>query len=302
MPGLTIDAKRGIALRMAFTSAMREAAEVIRGVDPVKVEALMLAWFAIYLATLVFPDPITKALDVVMTANLIAFVGWDGFHNVFEGYLDMRKEAEAAKDFSQLHEAGQRYGRRLGPSMVRLVTALITWGLGAAAGAGRSPTELPGGDLAAWNAGAQGFELAAVAGGSVMVSSSGAVTLTVASMAAKPGSSAGPGKCPPSCGGAGVVYKGQEGEAAVRSVADIGPKEKIFINGRWRITDGIKGRVLTEVKNVRYLAVTRQLRDLMDYARLMGFRFDLWVARGTKLSEPLEQLANQGAIRLRRIP
>ena len=140
MPGLTIDGKRGIALRMAFSKAMREAADVVRGIDPVQVEAMMLMWFAVYLAGLIFPNPFTYALDMVMTANLIAFLGWDGFHNVFEGYLDLRKDAADAKDFGALHEAGLKYGRRLGPSMVRIVTALITWGLGAASGMGRLPT------------------------------------------------------------------------------------------------------------------------------------------------------------------
>src|SRR5262249_6968135 len=58
MPGLTVDGKRAVALRMAFSGAMREAAEVVRGVDPLKVEALMLVWFAFYLFTLVAPEPV----------------------------------------------------------------------------------------------------------------------------------------------------------------------------------------------------------------------------------------------------
>jgi hypothetical protein len=186
MPGLTVDGKRGIALRMAFSKAMREAAEVVRGIDPAKVEALLLAWFAFYLVTLVAPEPVTKVLDVLMTANLIAFLGWDGFHNVVEGYIDLRKDAADAKDFAALHEAGLKYGRRLSGSMVRIVTALITWGLAREAGVRSSPTELPGGDVAAFNAESQGFELAAVTGGSVTVSTAGIVTLTVASVATVP--------------------------------------------------------------------------------------------------------------------
>src|SRR5262249_27229364 len=93
MPGLTVDGKRGIALRMAFSSAMSEVAEVIRSINPVKIEAMMLMWFAFYLASFVLPEPVTKLLDVIMTANLIAFLGVDGFHNVIVGYLDMRKDA-----------------------------------------------------------------------------------------------------------------------------------------------------------------------------------------------------------------
>jgi hypothetical protein len=196
MPGLTVDGKRGIALRMAFSKALREAADVVRGVDPVKVEALMLAWFAFYLVTLVAPEPVTKVLDVLMTANLIAFLGWDGFHNVLQGYIDLRIEAAEAQSFAALHEAGLKYGRRLGGSMVRIVTALITWGIGAAAGMGRPSTELPGGDVAAWNARAQGFELAAVSGGSVSVSASGAATLTLAVMTGPERGCSGPQEAP----------------------------------------------------------------------------------------------------------
>lgn len=314
MPGLTVDGKRGIALRMAFSKALREAADVVRGVDPVKVEALMLAWFAFYLFTLVAPEPVTKVLDVLLTANLIGFLGWDGFHSVLQGYIDLRKEAAEAKDFAALHEAGLKYGSRLGGSMVRIVTALITWGIGAAAGMGRPSTELPGGDVAAWNARAQGFELAAVSGGSVAVSSGGTVTLTVAAVATRPehaGSApeeeaptpeAKPEKCPPTCGAA-MVYKGQDGEAAVRAVEDIGPKRPIEIHGRTRIPDGQKKGVLTEVKNVRRLSLTRQLRDLMDIARRDGLRFDLWVPKGeVQLSGPLSEAIANKQINLRRIP
>lgn len=190
MPGLTIDGKRGIALRMAFSSAMSEAAEVIRGINPMKIEAMMLMWFAFYLASFVIPEPITKLLDVILTANLIAFLGVDGFHNVIEGYLDLRKDAADAKDFAALHDAGLKYGRRLGPSMLRLVTALITLGLATKAGVGGSPTELPGGEVAAMNAQALGFDLATVSGGSVAVSTSGTVTLVVA-MSGRPGQGGG---------------------------------------------------------------------------------------------------------------
>jgi hypothetical protein len=78
-PGLSVEDKRAIALRMALASGLQEAADVVRGINPVKVEATLVIWFTVYLATLVFPDAtVTKALFVVMTANLIAFLGWMG--------------------------------------------------------------------------------------------------------------------------------------------------------------------------------------------------------------------------------
>jgi len=188
-PGLSSSAKRSIALRMALGTALQEVAEAVRKVDPVKVEALMLVWFAIYLASFVAPDvTVTKALNVIMTANMIAFLGWDGFRSFILGYCDMAKAADAAQTFSQLDDAGRAFGRRMGPSMVRIVTALVTLGLSAATGMATPPpvTSLPGGAQAVANAGAQGFRLSAVSGGSVSISSSGLVTLVLAAQATVP--------------------------------------------------------------------------------------------------------------------
>lgn len=183
-PDLSVGAMHTIAVREALAYGLQEAAEVVRTIDPVKVEALMVIWFTIYLASLVFPDvTVTKALNVLMTANLIAFLGWDGFRNIIQGYRDMSKEVDRARTFQEVQVAGERYGRRMGASMVRIVTALATWGLSASTGVVRPVTQLPGGAQAVANAQAQGIRLAAVTGGSVSVSASGTVTLVVAAEA-----------------------------------------------------------------------------------------------------------------------
>ncbi len=88
-------------------------------------------------------------------------------------------------------------------------------------------------------------------------------------------------------GGAGVVRVGQAGEAAVRSVADIGEKALIRVGGRGRILDGLTSTVLSEVKNVSSLSYTQQLRDFATYASQRGLRFDLWVRPTTQTSGPL---------------
>ncbi len=105
-------------------------------------------------------------------------------------------------------------------------------------------------------------------------------------------------------GGASVVRAGQAGEAAVRSVADIGPKVPITVAGRGRIPDGLnlEARVLSEVKNVSSLSYTRQLRDFAAHARANGLRFDLWVRPDTELSGPLAREVANKAINLRYIP
>jgi len=105
-------------------------------------------------------------------------------------------------------------------------------------------------------------------------------------------------------GGAEVVRIGQEGEAAVRAVEYIGPKTPIKIAGRTRIPDGLTGKVLTEVKNVKSLSFTRQLRDFASYAgsQKPPLKFELWVRSSTRLSGPLVEAKQAGRIAVRIIP
>jgi RHS repeat-associated protein len=106
----------------------------------------------------------------------------------------------------------------------------------------------------------------------------------------------------PVTGGINAVRAGQAGEAAVQAVEEIGPKVAIRVAGRTRIPDGITKTVLTEVKNVKTLSYTQQLRDFASFASANGLRFDLWVRRGTSLSQPLIDAINAGTINLRFIP
>jgi Restriction endonuclease fold toxin 7 len=103
-------------------------------------------------------------------------------------------------------------------------------------------------------------------------------------------------------GGMAPVELGQAGEAAVRAVADIGPKQAINVAGSKRVADGLTKEVLSEVKNVKSQSLTRQLRDFMTFAGQQGLRFDLWVRPSTQLSGPLNNAVKAGLINLRYIP
>jgi hypothetical protein len=107
---------------------------------------------------------------------------------------------------------------------------------------------------------------------------------------------------PGSKGGAAPVRLGQAGEDAVRGVFNIGSKVKIPINGRFRIPNGMTPTTLSEVKNVKALSFTRQLRDFADYAQQTGRRFDLYVRPSTTLSGPLRDAIGLGTINLKFIP
>ena len=76
---------------------------------------------------------------------------------------------------------------------------------------------------------------------------------------------------------------GQAGER----MAGIDPtaKRPIEINGRTRIPDGLNSKQLTEVKNVKYLSNTQQLRDFAYYAKTTGRKMELFVRPTTKISK-----------------
>lgn len=70
-------------------------------------------------------------------------------------------------------------------------------------------------------------------------------------------------------------------------LAGIDPKAKtiIEINGRRRIPDAMTDTLLKEVKNVKYISNTQQLRDFAQYANDTGRALELWVRPTTKVAQ-----------------
>ena len=98
------------------------------------------------------------------------------------------------------------------------------------------------------------------------------------------------------CGGAALKYANVHaattgspnsmGKAGER-MAGIEPSAKraIRINGRVRIPDELTQTTLKEVKNVKYISNTLQLRDFADYAKITGRTLELWVRPTTKIAK-----------------
>jgi hypothetical protein len=81
-----------------------------------------------------------------------------------------------------------------------------------------------------------------------------------------------------------------------------GAKTAIQVGGRTRIPDALTRTTLTEVKNVKSLSFTRQLRDFHTYSQQNGLDFILYTRPNTTLSGPLQQAINNGSIIHRFIP
>ena len=98
------------------------------------------------------------------------------------------------------------------------------------------------------------------------------------------------------CGGAALKYANVHaattgspnsmGKAGER-MAGIEPSAKraIRINGRVRIPDELTQTTLKEVKNVKCISNTLQLRDFADYAKITGRTLELWVRPTTKIAK-----------------
>ena len=98
------------------------------------------------------------------------------------------------------------------------------------------------------------------------------------------------------CGGAALKYSNVHaattgspnsmGKAGER-MAGIDPSAKraIRIKGRVRIPDELTQTTLKEVKNVKYISNTLQLRDFADYAKITGRTLELWVRPTTKIAK-----------------
>ncbi len=92
------------------------------------------------------------------------------------------------------------------------------------------------------------------------------------------------------------------GRAGERAVGTTGPKTPIDINGRIRIPDRLSPGLLEEVKNVKHLSFTRQLRDFADFAKINKLDFIIHTRSTTTFSGPLQNAFNNGTIIHRTIP
>jgi hypothetical protein len=166
-------------------------ARVVRGIIPLQVETAVLTAMVAYMGLVLVPEPFSKLVAMVLTANLIAYLGVDLFHSLLLGYLEMRNAVARAESFEALSAAGHRFGEKLGPSAARIVVMLVTWGLASAVGSTLRIDQLPGAGLAAANGELAGVELGSasnirsitvVAGQSVTITGSAAASGTWAAM------------------------------------------------------------------------------------------------------------------------
>ena len=94
---------------------------------------------------------------------------------------------------------------------------------------------------------------------------------------------------------------GVAGEAASGIARNIERIPSLSGTAKYRIPDGLSSTTLSEVKNVRRLSYTSQLRDFSAFAKEANLSFDLYVRPDTRMTIPLQEAIGRGDINLRTI-
>jgi hypothetical protein len=143
-PHLQADDKRTIALALAVGPALEGVdAEVRAMLDPTRVLATVSIAITGYMALLLAPEPVSKGVAAAFSVLMWGYLGWE-FFDLIRAYAQLSEEASRASTFAELREAGERFGRVIGPNSVRILVLVGTAAVGETAALVSKAPRLPG--------------------------------------------------------------------------------------------------------------------------------------------------------------
>nr|WP_257463327.1 hypothetical protein [Archangium lipolyticum] len=144
-PQLQADDKLKMALALAVGPALEGVAAELRATfDPNQVLATVTLGITAYMALWLAPDPVvTKSVALASTVLMWGYLGSELFE-VTRAYVRLSEEAARATTFAELRDAGERFGRVIGPNSVRILVMLTTAALGETAELMGRASKLPG--------------------------------------------------------------------------------------------------------------------------------------------------------------
>jgi len=95
-----------------------------------------------YMALLLAPEPVSKGVAAAFTVLLWGYLGFE-FFALIRAYVQLSEEAARATTFAQLREAGERFGRVIGPNSVRVLVLVGTAAVGETAALISKAPKLP---------------------------------------------------------------------------------------------------------------------------------------------------------------
>lgn len=143
-PQLQADDKRSIALALAVGPALEARdAELRAMLSSKQLWTTLSVALSGWLALLVMPEPVSKGVAAAFAVMMWGCLGWE-FFDLIRAYVNLSEEAARATTFEELREAGERFGKVLGPNSVRILVLVGTAALGETAALVSKGPKLPG--------------------------------------------------------------------------------------------------------------------------------------------------------------
>lgn len=143
-PGLDGEDKRDIALALSVSVALEARdAELRSMLSTAQLWTTLSLTLTGYMALLVAPEPVSKGVAASLTVMLWGYLGWE-FFDLIRAYFQLWAEAAEASSFAELREAGERFGKVIGPNSVRILVMVGTAAVGETAGLVSRASRLPG--------------------------------------------------------------------------------------------------------------------------------------------------------------
>ena len=143
-PGLSGEDKRDLALALSVSAALEARDAELRGMFSTTQLWTTLSLTLIgYMALVSAPEPVSKGVAAALALLMWGYLGWELF-DLVRAYFKLWEEAAEASTFAVLREAGDRFGKVIGPNSVRILLLLGTAAVGETAALVSKAPRLPG--------------------------------------------------------------------------------------------------------------------------------------------------------------
>jgi A nuclease family of the HNH/ENDO VII superfamily with conserved AHH len=143
-PGLDGEDKRDIALALSVNAALEARDAELRSMFSTTQLWTTLSLTIIgCMALVAAPEPVSKGVAAALALLMWGYLGWELF-DLVRAYFKLWEEAAEASTFAELREAGDRFGKVIGPNSVRILLLLGTAAVGETAALVSKAPKLPG--------------------------------------------------------------------------------------------------------------------------------------------------------------
>lgn len=143
-PGLDGEDKRDLALALSVNAALETRDTELRSMFSTTQLWTTLSLTIIgYMALVAAPEPVSKGVAAALAVLMWGYLGWELF-DLVRAYFQLWEEAAEASTFAELREAGERFGKVIGPNSVRILLLLGTAAVGEMSALVSKAPKLPG--------------------------------------------------------------------------------------------------------------------------------------------------------------